>query len=178
MIIAVGSLNPVKHEATRIGFSKVWPDMSLEFIPTEVSSGVSEQPLTDKETLQGSKTRAKAALDGISKADYGVGIEGGLQKLGNEWFGRSWITIINRSHQMGIGASASCPIPSELMVQVHAGKDMSEVCRIIYGVEDLGKKEGYFGLLIHNVITRTSGYSDGVVMALVNFINPTTGRSE
>lgn len=175
MIIAVGSLNPLKHDAVKIGFSKVWPNESLEIVPAKVSSDVSEQPLTGEETLLGSKTRAKAALDAISKADYGVGIEGGLHQLNDDWFSCSWITIIDRQGNIGRGASASCPIPAHLMELVHQGKHMSEVCRIIYGVQDLGTKQGYFGLMTNNAITRTSGYADGVIMAMANFITPSLG---
>ncbi|KKS04790.1 MAG: putative non-canonical purine NTP phosphatase [Candidatus Curtissbacteria bacterium GW2011_GWA2_41_24] len=83
MKIAVGSTNPVKIEAAKRAFGKVWPKKKLEIVGIEVPSGVSQQPMTDKEAVKGARNRAKVAIKS-ARADFGVGLEGGLQKF---WYG-------------------------------------------------------------------------------------------
>ena len=52
MKVAVCSTNPVKIEATRQAFAKVWPKEKWEIISVEVESGVSNQPMSDKESIK------------------------------------------------------------------------------------------------------------------------------
>lgn len=172
MKIAVGSENPVKLEAVENGFRKVFPKDNIEVIGVKVKSGVSEQPLSDAEMMKGAKNRAKAALKKVENADYGVGLEGGLNEYNGEWYGRSWMSIIDREGAHGMGSSVSCYIPPKMMRLVHEGKDLKKVCEELFGIKDIGRKEGYYGLLTNNAITRASGYGDGIVMALSNFIRP------
>lgn len=176
MKIAVGSQNPVKLEAVENGFRKVFIKDNLEIIGVSVKSGVNEQPLSDAEMMKGAKNRAKAALTSVAGADYGVGLEGGLNEHDGEWYGRSWMSIINKNGIHGMGSSVSCYIPPKMMKLVHEGKDLKTVCEELFGIKDIGRKEGYFGLLTNNAITRASGYSDGIVMALSNFVRPKNVR--
>ena len=81
MNIAVGSLNPVKLAAVKEAFSIVWPDTVWDVIGVEVISGVSAQPMSDIESIKGAINRAKISITEL-EADYGVGLEGGLQKIG------------------------------------------------------------------------------------------------
>ena len=81
MNIAVGSLNPVKLAAVEEAFSIVWPDTVWDVIGVAVISGVSAQPMSDIESIKGAINRAKISITEL-EADYGVGLEGGLQKIG------------------------------------------------------------------------------------------------
>lgn len=58
MKIYVASKNPVKINAVTIALSESYPDVKV--IGKSVPSGVSAQPMTDRETLTGSINRAKA----------------------------------------------------------------------------------------------------------------------
>ncbi len=176
MKIAVGSENPIKLEAVEDGFRKVFPQEKIDVIGVNAKSGVSEQPLSDAEMMRGAKNRAKSAIKKVAGADYGVGLEGGLNEHDGEWYGRSWMSIIDKKGTRGMGSSVSCYIPPKMMELVHKGKDLKTVCEELFGIEDIGRKEGYFGLLTNNAITRTSGYSDGIVMALSNFVRPKNVR--
>jgi inosine/xanthosine triphosphatase len=121
--------------------------------------------------IKGAKKRAQVALTQVEAADYGVGLEGGLHKIDIDWFGRSWIAIVDASGKLGLASSVSCYIPPPMMKLIDEGKTMSEVCEILYGRKDIGKQEGYFGLLTNNHITRAKGYSEAVVMALSTFMS-------
>lgn len=54
-----------------------------EVLPTKVESGVSDQPVSEKETLTGSINRAKQALSNNPEADYAIGIEVGYNLNSN-----------------------------------------------------------------------------------------------
>ena len=60
--------------------------INAEIIPNKVASDVSDQPISDEETLTGSINRAKKALQTNSHADCGLGIEVGYQKNKNEHY--------------------------------------------------------------------------------------------
>lgn len=63
MKIAVGSTNPVKINAVITAASETWPDVLVKGF--DVSSGVDDQPRSDKETMTGAINRAKGALEEI-----------------------------------------------------------------------------------------------------------------
>ena len=79
MQIIVASTNPVKIEAARQGFARIFPDAALDVSGISVPSGVGDQPMSDAETLLGARNRADNARDARPNADYWVGMEGGLQ---------------------------------------------------------------------------------------------------
>jgi len=73
--IAVGTTSLQK-----IGYlEEVLQELELEFslIPFEVSSEISDQPLSNKETKKGSINRAKNALSNSADCDFAIGIEVG-----------------------------------------------------------------------------------------------------
>lgn len=82
--IAVGTTSEQK-----IGYLKEILDevgIEAEIIPTEVKSGVSDQPITEDETQTGSMNRAKAAFESAPDVDFGIGIEVGYHKNKDEDF--------------------------------------------------------------------------------------------
>jgi len=54
--------------------------INAEIIPNKVASDVSDQPISEEETLTGSINRAKKALETNSHANLGLGIEVGYHK--------------------------------------------------------------------------------------------------
>ena len=66
--LVVASTNPVKIQAALDGFRRMFPADEFEARGVSVPSGVTDQPMTDAETLQGALNRAanarRAAPDG------------------------------------------------------------------------------------------------------------------
>ncbi|MEK7592288.1 MAG: inosine/xanthosine triphosphatase [Patescibacteria group bacterium] len=169
--IAVGSLNPVKVQAVEDAFALVFPEFKILSKGTEVSSGVSDQPMSDEESIRGAKKRAKDARD-VCDADFGVGIEGGLQKTDGLWFDTGWIVVVDKKGNEGIGSTIKMEVPEKILEEIYKGKELGEVIDLVFGTDNAKQKEGHFGLMTKNAITRTSAYKDGVVAALVRFIHP------
>ena len=171
MKVVVGSTNPVKIEATKRAFKKVWPKKKWEIVGIEVSSGVSHQPMTDKEAVKGARNRAKRALK-LGKADFGVGLEGGLQEFEGIWFDTGWIVVVNKKGTQGIGSTIRMQNAPKTIKMVHEGMELGHVDDVVFKVRNSKQGDGHFGLMSKNAVTRTEAYTEGVISALVRFIHP------
>ena len=174
IVVAVGSKNPVKLGATLKGFQAVWPVSNIIVKSVKFSSDVSKQPMSNKEMVKGACYRAQKALELSSNAIYGVGLEGGAYKIGNDWFETGCIVIVDRSGKMGVGFSISMEIPKNVFRLLKEGKreTLGEVMDFVFKVKKCAKNQGFFGLMTNNAITRTSAYKDAVISALGPWIHP------
>ena len=171
MIVSIGSTNPVKIEAVRDAFTKVWPHKKFKFIPVKVESGVSKQPMSDLECIEGAENRAKLAMK-KSKSDFSVGLEGGLQKIGNDWFDSGWVLVIDKKGRRGIGSSIKMHTPVKILKHIKNGLELGEVDDLLFNEKNSKQKQGHFGLMTKNKINRSIAYRDAVISALARFINP------
>lgn len=171
MKIAIGSTNPVKISAVKSAFKKVWPRKKFTFISIDIDSGVSKQPMSDLESIKGARNRAKRSLK-ISKGDFGVGLEGGLQKIGKDWFDCGWIVVLNKKKMVGIGSSIKMHTPKKMFKHLKKGLELGEVDDLLFNVENSKQKQGHFGLMTKNKIDRAKAYRDAVISALARFLNP------
>lgn len=95
MIVAVGSDNPVKINATQRAFTDRLKE-SINIVHKKLPSGVSDQPIGD-EIQTGARNRAVAVREKYD-ADFGVGLEGGgLQNIRiNGWNMRGVLLLTER----------------------------------------------------------------------------------
>ncbi len=171
MRIAVGSVNPVKIAAAAAGFAAVWPADSLECDGCRVASGVGDQPMSNIESIRGARTRAEQARDALD-ADYGVGIESGLEEIDGGWFSTGWVVIVNRAGDEGISSSMMRPVPLPSMQLVHQGVELGVANDIVFGTTNSKQASGMIGLLTNAVLTREAVFRDAVICALVRFLHP------
>lgn len=171
MKVAVGSKNPVKIAAVKEAFEKVFPEEQWEVEGIEVSSGVPDQPMSDEESITGARNRANRSLKDLN-ADYGVGLEGGLQEINGLWFDNGWIVVMNKKGAEGVGSTVKMPTPAKLMDLIHQGIELGIANDMVFKTKNSKHAEGHFGLMTKNAITRTSGYRDGVIAALSRFVHP------
>jgi len=171
MTVAVGSRNPVKVSSVEKAFNTVWPNENWIVEGTDVSSGVSDQPMSDEESIKGARSRAKQALEKTG-ADYGVGQEGGIQKIGNDCFVNGWMIVIDKNGNEGIGSTIKMIVPPKMMALVNEGKEVGTANDIIFGLNNSKQNAGHFGILTNGFIDRTGCYKDGIISALARFIHP------
>lgn len=169
--IGVGSHNPVKLKAVEMAFKKVWPNKEWIVMDSDVESGVADQPMSDEESIKGAKNRAKQAIEKTG-ADYGVGLEGGLQKIGDNYFDGGWIVVRDKQGDEGIGSTLRMPVSEKMIDMINQGMELGTVDDIIFNKSNCKQAEGHFGLMTNNAVTRTKGYVDGVISALSRFIHP------
>ena len=171
MLIAVGSENPVKVAAVKEAFEKVFPKTTWEIKGIDVGSDVSDQPMSDVESITGATNRATKAMKAL-KADYGVGLEGGLQELNGEWFDSGWTVICSKQGKRGIGSSIRMEMPEKFMDLIRQGHELGAVSDMMFGTKNSKHSNGHFGLMTNNAITRKSCYIDGIIAALSRFVHP------
>jgi inosine/xanthosine triphosphatase len=171
VIVAVGSLNPAKIEAARLAFDALWPGRVVQVRGSAAASGVATQPMTDAETIRGARNRAAEAIR-LAQADYGVGLEGGLEQTDGSWFNSSWAAVIDATGREGLGSTLRMRVPRTLMQFVLAGHDLGEACDLVFGHAGGQRTEGFVGAMTGNAIHRTGALCDAVIAALTPFLHP------
>lgn len=168
MKIAVGSTNPVKVTAVSNMFLRVWPD--AEVVSVSVPSGVTEMPLTDAETRLGAHNRALAAREAVN-ADFGVGLEGGVQ---SEPFGlvlQGWVVIVDRNGRIGIGGCPRLQLPQHIAQRVLGGEELGSVMDDVLDDHNIKQKGGAVGALTANLVLREDAFATAVAYALAPFVS-------
>lgn len=171
MKIIVASLNPVKIRAALQGFQHMFAEMPIEIQGVSVPSGVSRQPASDEETYTGATTRAQQAAAAKPHADYWVGIEGGIQPVGNEISSFAWV-VVQSQNQIGKGRTSTFFLPERVSQLIRQGYELGEADDIVFGRQNSKQENGAVGLLTGDVIDRIALYEQAVIMALIPFKNP------
>ena len=169
MKIFVASKNPVKINAVTIAASESYPDIEVHGLA--VSSGVSEQPMTDQETLEGSINRAKALKKIVlakslclpSEEVLFVGAEGGVYcpkfaKNDQELWSTVWISVLDQKGDIYSASGARFRLPQVLADGILAGQVLGHVIGDLFNDLDLKRKSGAIGILTKGFIDRTEEY--------------------
>ena len=167
--IYIGSANPVKIECTRLGFQQLFKEQ-FEFIGVSVPSGVSDQPMTNEETLQGALNRANNLKDLYKDGSYYVGIEGGIQELAEDMEAFAWIVITNGTIT-GKAQTSTFLLPSKITELVRQGVELGHADDIVFKRTNSKQGNGAVGILTNDVIDRVEYYRHAVILALIPFIH-------
>lgn len=169
--IAVASKNPVKVNATKEAFEKLFPGEEFVIEGVAVASGVADQPMSDHETFTGAMNRAKN-LAAVIDADYWVALEGGLEEKNGEHEVIAWAVVKSKEGKLGKGKAATFFLPQVVSKLIREGKELAHAADIVFNESKSNQKMGTVGLLTHNTIDRTTYYVDMVILALIPFKNP------
>lgn len=168
--IVIASRNPVKVEAALRGFRKMFPDLIFHTVPVSVPSGVADQPMTDQETLEGALNRVNNAHTAHPKADYWIGIEGGVEAHAGELTAFAWV-VVRSGSGIGKARSASFFLPGVVADLVAQGMELGEADDVVFRKSNSKQASGAIGLLTDNAVDRTQLYEQAVALALVRFKN-------
>ncbi|MEM7312348.1 MAG: inosine/xanthosine triphosphatase [Planctomycetota bacterium] len=168
--LAVASRNPVKINAAFRGFEIVFPEKDFHAEGFSIESGVSDQPMTDEETLRGARQRVEGVMKAC-EADFAIGIEGGIDVIDNQMQAFAWIVITdgNKSSQARSGSFALPPRVQEL---VRSGEELGVANDIVFGEQNSKQQGGAIGSLTGGVISRQRLYEHAMALALVPWIKP------
>lgn len=167
--IIVASKNPVKINATRTAFEKVFPNETFEVTGMQVPSFVSNQPMSDAETLEGAINRAENVKLANKTADFWVGIEGGIETDGVDMDCFGWIVILSEK-RFGQARSCTFPLPPYVAQAVIAGKELGFVNDEFFKMHNSKQGGGAVGSLTDNLVTRTDLYLQPLILALIPFM--------
>jgi len=166
--IVIASANPVKCAATEGAFRRMFPNEQYSVISVAVSSGVSDQPQSDEESLRGAENRAAAAREAVPNADFWVGMEGGVEDTEHDMYSSAWVVVVS-PFLSGKGKTGTFVLPERVRELVRSGKELGEADDIVFGRTNSKQEEGAIGLLTGGVITRASLYEHAAVLALIPF---------
>ena len=168
--IVVASKNPVKMDAVKEGFSMFMTE-TIDLSGVSVESGVSDQPMSDAETLLGAESRVENARNQFSGFDFYVGIEGGVEDSVSGLMAFAWVVISN-GERTGKARTASFFLPPEVAKLVHQGMELGDADDMVFAKNNSKQQNGAVGLLTNDAITRKSLYMPAVQLALIPFLNP------
>jgi len=173
MKILVGSKNPTKLDAVKESFAMYYND-DLEVTGISVDSDISDQPLGN-ETFEGANNRAKA-LEKINKeqnlrADFFVGIEGGVIEFDDKNFNSNMACVISKDGKVGFGVSPVYQLPNSVKDKLIQGIELGTVIDEITSQKKSGYKDGAIDFFSKGKINRKEMTKLALIMALIPIIN-------
>lgn len=90
--VVAATTNPAKIRAILHAFNEIFGENASRIDAIAVESGVPEQPMGSKETLEGARNRVENARHACPNADFWVAIEAGIDE-GSTF---SWVVIESR----------------------------------------------------------------------------------
>jgi len=147
MKITIGSLNPTKVGAVQ----KVFNEFKVEGL--NVPSNVSNQPMTDQETMHGAINRAHNARV-AGESEIGIGLEGGVIIENDRLFLCNWGALVYENEVI-LASGAKILLPSEFINELRNGTELSVLMERYTNEKDIRSKEGAVGVFTNGRITRT-----------------------
>jgi inosine/xanthosine triphosphatase len=169
----------VRASLTRIAeIDPAWNSAKVVARPVTVS--VPAMPLTDWQLMQGARERALAVRDILVKqkldADLYVGLEGGFHSISveGEWhtFLRGWAYATDGSRG-SFGAAPSVTVPDSIVKSVVEGRrELGLVIDEVAGARDVRSRQGAWGILSRDLLTRSMSFEAALIAAFAPFYNP------
>jgi inosine/xanthosine triphosphatase len=182
--IALGSDRAAKIMAVRASVARVatidpeWNDVNV--VARRVETNAPAMPLTDWQLMEGARERALAVRDSLHsrrlEADIYVGLEGGFHSIsvGGEWhtFLRGWAYATD-GEKSAFGAAPSISVPAEIVKNVVQGRrELGVVIDEVTGGRDIRSKQGAWGVLSRDLVTRSLSFELALIAAFAPFYNP------
>lgn len=169
-LVIVGSKNPVKVQSAEEAFQAVFEG---QFIVQglEVDAGVNAQPFGDVDTYTGAYNRAFASKSAFPEADFWVGIEGGVDEVGEQMVAFAWVVVLNGSQIIGKAKTSTFFLPGVISEHLRKGKELGEASDLIFNKENSKQAGGAVGLLTKGLLQRKDYYNQAVLLSLLPFIN-------
>ncbi|MDC3415081.1 DUF84 family protein [Aquibacillus sp. 3ASR75-11] len=152
MKLYVGTKNPVKLAAVEHVFSE------HEIISVEVSSKVSSQPFSDKETREGAINRAMECA-ALSMGGLGIGLEGGVMEIKESLYLCNWGALVDEKDTVYTASGARIPLPDEIWDELKKGIELGDVMEAYAKKKDVRKKEGAIGIFTNEMVTRETMFA-------------------
>lgn len=182
--IAVGSLRPAKVEAVRDAVRRVasvdeaW--RHYEVIARAVKTEAPSMPLTDEEMMLGARLRAEALKETLlaeeqKEVQLFVGLEGGLhsQMINGErhTFLRGWAYVTDGGRGV-YGSGPSVLVPPAIVARVvEDGRELASVIDEFAGERDVRSRQGAWGVLSRELLTRAMSFEAALIAAFAPFYN-------
>lgn len=169
--VLIGSENAVKIESTRQSFSKFFKPVEIHGLSAD--SGVSAQPFNE-DTFTGAKNRAEHVKrindEQELKANFFVGIEGGVLQLHNRYFQFTVIHILDQQHRESFGTTGMYELPNWIVEKLLTGTELAYIIDKLAQESNTKEKQSASGLLTNGAVNRLQNYTQAITFALIPFL--------
>lgn len=157
---------------------------SVNVVARRVETSAPAMPLTDWQLMEGARERALAVRDSLRsrrlEADIYVGLEGGFHSvsIAGEWhtFLRGWAYATDgatEGERSAFGAAPSIAVPADIVKRVVQGRrELGLVIDEVTGGRDIKSKQGAWGVLSRDLVTRSMSFELALIAAFAPFYNP------
>ena len=183
MVIALGSARSAKIMALRASCARVaeadprWRHM--EIVARPVESGVSAMPLSDMQLMRGARGRADAVRELLAsegaRADIYVGLEGGFHSItfdgARRTFLHGWAYATDGARGY-FGHAPAVTVPHSIVARVErTGRELGEVMDEVACQTDVRSRQGAWGVLTRDLLTRAQSFEAALLAAFAPFYN-------
>ena len=169
--IAVGSKNPVKIASALNGFQTMFSNRSFAAEGFAADSGVSDQPMSSEETLEGAWNRATQLSSLSPTSQFFVGMEGGIEIIDGRWFASAWMAILDDQGRRSESKSALFALPPKVQQLVESGLELGHANDQVFAEKNSKQSGGAIGSLTGGLISRQALYEHAMIAALIPFRN-------
>jgi inosine/xanthosine triphosphatase len=181
--VALGSDRAAKIVAVRASIARIaeidssWAEATV--VARRVETNVPAMPLNDWQLMQGARERALAVRDQLRAqrldADIYVGLEGGFHSISieGEWhtFLRGWAYATDGKNGT-FGGTPSISVPASLAKKVIEGRtELGLVIDKVTGIQDVRSRQGAWGILSRDLVTRSMSFELALIAAFAPFYN-------
>jgi len=172
MRVIISTTNQAKIKAVEEVFNDVWKD--VEFFGCKSDSGISQQPLSEEEGIDGALNRAKGACRHDANAEFWIGLEGYVDSNEYGMFLAGAVVIISKDGRVGYGTSAKVLLPDDIKKEIEAGAELGPLIKkLMNDVNgEIRHSSGTNGVLTKGLYTRVDEFKDAVKCALARFVSP------
>ncbi len=182
MRIGIGSTNKTKVAACEQAVAvllEAFPENGIdkavfEAIPSQ--TGISEMPLSQQEMMKGALQRALFVYKNLNDVRFAIGLEGGVFMQTIEGsvpaaYLQNWVYVFDGKRGF-YGSSPALALPDSIRKALYEERrELAEVMDTLSGRNDVRSKNGAFGTLTHDLITRTDSFKWAVISAMTPFFN-------
>jgi non-canonical (house-cleaning) NTP pyrophosphatase len=154
-----------------------WAEANV--VARSVTTNIPAMPLNDWQLMQGARERALAVRDTLRSrridADIYVGLEGGFHSISieGEWhtFLRGWAYATD-GEKGSFGAAPSISVPPAIVKSVIEGRrELGLVIDEVSGGRDVRSRQGAWGVLSRDLVTRSLSFELALIAAFAPFYN-------
>lgn len=185
MVVGIASTRKPKVDAVKSVFGRLAAKLGttkedLIFLEFEVQSGVEETPTSLEQLLRGARGRGinlkNLCRDNKTELTFAVGLEGGLftverDSSARQTFLQSW-AFVSSGEREAFGASGAIPLPPSIADPVlNDRRSLSDVIDQAARQNDVRSRQGTWGILSQELITRQASFETALTSALAPFYN-------
>lgn len=126
--------------------------------------------MSNQETLEGAINRAMNLKAKYADGDFFVGIEGGIQAVGEDMEAFAWV-VIESDGLIGKAQTSTFMLPPKITELIRQGVELGHADDLVFNRKNSKQGNGAVGILTNDIINRVEYYRHAVILALIPFIN-------